>query len=187
MKAETAARHGRQAGFTLIELVIASALGLMVMAALTSVVLTTVMADNIAIGRVEASAQVRAFQYTAYDDFVLGRAPVPSGCGTSDSPCTTQDLILQGSRVPNEVGGVPALNTVRYAWDPNLEVVTRYTGTSSRIAASNVSAYSWYVEGSGPNKSLVVSMTVTIATYNATYRQSQTLRFYPRITATPSP
>jgi prepilin-type N-terminal cleavage/methylation domain-containing protein len=188
MKAQLAARHRSQAGFTLIEVVIASAIGLMVMAALTSVVLTTVISDNTAIGRIEASAQVRNFQATAYDDFVLARAPVPSGCGTSANPCTTQDLILRGFRMPNVVGGVAALDTVRYAWDPIQQQVIRYWGTSSRVAASNVTAYSWYIDqDSGANPSLVVSMTVTIPSYNATYSESQTLRFYPRITAAPSP
>lgn len=184
---QTAARRRRQAGFTLIEVVIASALGLMVMGALTSVVLTTVLSDNIASARVEASAQIRNLQSTAYDDFVHARAPVPSGCGTSGNPCTTQELILQGSRMPNDIGGVAAPDTVRYTWDPSLQVVTRYAGISSRVAASNVTAYSWYIDGSGAYPSLVISMTVTIPSYNATYSQSQTLRFYPRITATPSP
>ena len=184
---QTAARHRRQAGFTLIEVVIASALGLMVMGALTSVVLTTVLSDNIASARVQASAQVRNLQFTSYDDFVHARAPVPSGCGTSGNPCTTQDLVLQGNRMPNDVGAVAAPDTVRYAWNPSLQVVTRYTGISSRVVASNVTAYSWYVDGSGANPSLVISVTVTIPSSNATYSQSQTLRFYPRITATPSP
>lgn len=187
MRGHVAARHRSQAGFTLIEVLIASALGLMVMAALTSVVLTTMMSDNTAIGRIEASAQVRNFQAIAADDFVLGRAPVPSSCGTSGNPCTTQDLVLQGFRVPNEVGGVAASFTIRYAWDPVKRQVIRYWGTSSRVAASNVTAYSWYIDPSGANPTLVVSMTVTIPSYNATYRESQTFRFYPRITAAPSP
>jgi prepilin-type N-terminal cleavage/methylation domain-containing protein len=184
VRAELAARHRSQAGFTLIEVVIASALGLLVMSALTSLVLTTVMADNIAIGRVEASAQIRTFQYTAYDDFVLARAPIPTGCGTSGNPCTTQDLVLQGSRVPNDVAGVAAPYTVRYVWDPTQQLVTRYWGITSKIAAGNVTAYSWYVDQSGPNRAFVViSMTVTISAYNTTYSESQTLLFYPRITS----
>ncbi len=187
LPAGLAARHRRQAGYTLIELIIASAIGLMVMSALTSVVLTTILADNTAAARVEASAQVRSFQFIAYDDFVHGRTPVISGCGTSGIPCTTEDLVLQGDRMPNVVGGVAAPYTVRYGWDASGQKVTRYAGTSSRVAASNVTAYSWYIEGSGANASLVVSMTVTIASFNATYSESQTLRFYPRITATPSP
>jgi prepilin-type N-terminal cleavage/methylation domain-containing protein len=187
MRAGVAARHRNQAGFTLIELMIASALGLMVMAALASVVLTSVISDNTAMGRIEASAQIRNFQATTYDDFVLARAPVPSSCGTSGNPCTSEELILRGLRVPNVVGGVAVPDTVRYAWDPGQQQVIRYWGSSSRIVASNVTTYSWYVDQSGGNPSLVVSMTVTIPSYNATYSESQTLRFYPRITATPSP
>ena len=56
-----------------------------------------------------------------------------------------------------------------------------------RVVASNVSAYSWYVDRSGFYPTVVVSITVTIPSYNATYSASQTLRFYPRVTATPSP
>ena len=56
-----------------------------------------------------------------------------------------------------------------------------------RVAASSVSAYSWYLDSSGANPTVVVSMTVTIDSYNSKYSQSQTLRFYPRITVLPSP
>lgn len=187
MTPQLAARRRRQAGFTLVELVIATALGLLVMGALTSVVLTTSVAGNSAIGRIEASAQVRSYQFIAYDDFALARAPSPTGCGTAGTPCTTETMVLLGSRVPNELSGVAAPYTVRYAWDSTLRTVTRDAGGSRRVAASNVSNYSWYVDHSGANPTVVVSMTVTIASYNATYSESQTLRFYPRITVAPSP
>ena len=187
MNPRPAARHKSQAGFTLIELVIATAIGLVVMSALTSVVLTTVMADNTAIAHVEASSQVRNFQFNAYDDVVQARPPAPSGCGTPVSPCTTQDLLLQGSKVPNQVGGVAVPYTVRYAWDSSRQTVTRYAGPSSRVVASNVTAYSWYVDSSGSKPSVVINLTVTIASYNVTYRESQTLQFYPRVTVPPSP
>lgn len=185
MRAQTAARRKSQAGFTLVELIIATALGLVVMGALTSVVLTTSVAGNTAIGRIEASAQVRGFQFIAYDDFALARAPAPTGCaGTLTAPCTTQDLLLHGSRVVNDAA---VSYTVRYAWDSNRKTVTREVGGSTRVAASNVTAYSWYVDSTGANPTVVVSMTVTIPSYNASYSESQTLRFYPRITVSPSP
>jgi prepilin-type N-terminal cleavage/methylation domain-containing protein len=174
-----------QAGYTLIELVIASAIGLMVMGALTSVVLTSVLATNTATGRVEAGAQIRNFQLTAYDDFALSQRPVPVGCGTPDSPCTTQDMYLTGLRVPNS-GGAPGSFTARYSWDPGQGLVTRFVGASSRVAASNVTSYSWYVqpaEAPGGHPVVVVTMTVTVASYNASYAESQTLLFYPRVTS----
>ena len=142
-KAELAARRKRQAGFTLIEVIIATALGLLVLSALTSVVLTTMMADNTASGRIEASSQVRNYQFAAYDDFVLARPPVPPGCGTATTKCTTQDLVLTGTLAPNPPDATPVPYTVRYAWDPSLGVVTRYAGTTSRVVANNVTAVSY--------------------------------------------
>jgi prepilin-type N-terminal cleavage/methylation domain-containing protein len=178
-----AARRRQQAGYTLIELIIASAIGLMVMAALTSVVLTTMLAANTATSRVEASAQVRNFQLTAYDDFALARPPAISGCGSPASPCTTQSMVLQGSRMPNQSAGVAAPYAVTYEWDPILHQVARSAGGASRVAATNVVAYSWYIDNSGDHPSVVVSMTVTVGFYNTSYSESQTLRFYPRVTA----
>ena len=185
--AELAARRKRQAGLTLIELIIATTLGLLVLGALTSVVVTMMMADNTASGRIQASSQVRNYQFAADDDFVLARPPVAPGCGTATAQCTTQDLVLTGARPPTSADAPPVMYTVRYAWDPSLQVVTRYAGTASRVVASNVTAYSWYVDRTGLYPTVVVSITVTIPSYNATYSSSQTLRFYPRITATPSP
>lgn len=179
-----AARRRRQAGYTLIELIIATAIGLMVMGALTSVVLTTSLAANTATSRVEASAQVRNFQLTAYDDFVLSRPPTPSGCGTQAAPCSTQDMVLQGSRMPNQVTGVATPYMVRYVWDPAGHVVTRFVGAANRVVASGVTAYIWYLDSSGDHPSVVVRMTVTVGFYNTSYSESQTLRFYPRVTST---
>jgi prepilin-type N-terminal cleavage/methylation domain-containing protein len=180
-----AARRRRQAGFTLIELLIASVLGLMVLSALTSVVLTTSVATNTAYGRIEASSQVRTFQLTAYDDFAMATAPAPSGCGTQAMPCTTQEMVLRGLRVPNLANGVAAPYVVRYSWDSTADVVTRYSITdgSSRVAANHVTVYSWYIDRSGSRPSVVISLTVTIPSYNASYSQSQTFRFSPQVTA----
>lgn len=176
-----AARRRRQAGFTLIEVIIASAIGLIVIGALTSVVLTTVFADNAATGRVEASAQIRNFQLMAYDDFALSRPPAPVGCGTAASPCTTQAMTLSGLRMPNQTAGVPTTFTATYAWDPAAQTVTRAVGAGAQVAASNVTAYSWYLVTSGAHPAVVVSMTVTVAAYNTSYSESQTLLFYPRV------
>jgi prepilin-type N-terminal cleavage/methylation domain-containing protein len=181
--AQVARRRRSQAGFTLIELLIASVLGLMVLSALTSVVLTTSVATNTAFGHIEASAQVRSFQFSAYDDFAMARVPAPAGCGTPSTPCTTQVMVLRGLRVPNQVNGVATPYIVRYSWDSTAQVVTRYVDTSSRVAADHVTAYSWYVDSSGSRPSVVVSLTVTIPSYNASYSQSQTFRFSPQVTA----
>lgn len=176
-----AARRRRQAGFTLIELIIATSIGLMIMGALTSVVLTTAQAANTATARIEASAQVRNLQLSANDDFVLSRAPSPSGCGTSNNPCHTQALVLQGSRMPNTTTGTAAPYTATYVWNSSSSVVTRQVATGSRVVATNVTAFAWYVDATGASPTVVVSMTVTVAFYNTSYSESQTFRFYPRV------
>jgi prepilin-type N-terminal cleavage/methylation domain-containing protein len=176
-------RRQSQAGYTLIELIVASAIGLIVMGALTSIVLTMVLGANAATGRVEASAQIRNFQLMAYDDFALSRPPNPSGCGTLTNRCTTQQMILTGNRMPNQTGGVVAPFTAKYAWDPSRQEVTRYVGSGSQTAASNVTGYSWYVDMSEEYPVVVVSVTVTVGFYNTSYSESQTLMFYPRVTA----
>ena len=190
--AELAARRRRQSGFTLIELLIATTLGLLVLGALTSLVVTMMVADNTAAGRIEASSQVRDFQLAAYEDFVLARTPTSPGCGTAANQCTTQTLVLIGEQAPTS--GQPVPDTIRYEWYPSTQTVTRQAddanGTSTRIVSSDVTAYSWYVDNTGaPTQAptVVISLTVTIPSYNATYSESQTFRFYPRITATPSP
>jgi prepilin-type N-terminal cleavage/methylation domain-containing protein len=181
--ARLAARRRSQAGYTLIELIIASAIGLVVMTALTSVVLTSVLAANTATNRVETSAQIRNFQLTAYDDFALSSPPTPVGCGTKATPCTTQDMFLAGVRMPASLSAPALQYTVRYTWDPKLQLVTRFVGPASRVTASNVKTYSWYVDRTGEHPVVVVSMTVTVGTSSTAYSESQTLLFYPRVTS----
>lgn len=178
----TSKRHRGQAGYTLVELIIATAIGAIVMFALSSVVLTTALGTNIATSRVEASAQIRNFQLTAYDDMTFSRVPAPAGCGAPDNPCTTEGIVLTGTRMQNESPiGVPY--TVTYTWDRVQDNVVRQVAGSTRTVASNVTAYAWYIDRTGAVPSIVITMTVTVATYNATYSESQALRFSPRLSA----
>lgn len=172
-----------QAGYTLVELIVATAIGALVLGALTSVVLTTALSTNVATSRVEASNQIRSFQLTAFDDMALSRIPSPSGCGTQATPCTTQAIVLSGSRMANQPAGAATPYSVSYAWDPSRHVVSRQvSGGPGRTVATDVTSFSWYVDGTAAHAAVVVSLTVTIATYNSTYRESQTLRFSPRVT-----
>ena len=168
-----ATRTSAQGGYTLVELIIAVALGALLMSALTSVVLTSWRAANIASSRVEASSQIRNFELFAYDDFARSSTPIATGCAQS-SPCTTQPLVLSGYQVSN-MTPVPDSVQVSYTWDGSsfLERAVAGTGVTEH-AATNVSAFSWYVD---TNATVVVSLTVTVQAYS----KSQTFRFDPRM------
>ena len=178
-----ASRRRRQAGYTLVELIVATAIGTIVLGALTSIVLTTAISTNVATSRVDASGQIRNFQLNAYDDMAFSNVPAPSGCGTQANPCTSQPMVLQGQRVPNQPSGAPAPYSVTYTWDPSQQTVSRQAGSAIRTVAENVTGYSWFIDSSGAQPAVVVSLTVTVRTYNAPYVDSQSFRFVPRATA----
>jgi hypothetical protein len=92
-------------------------------------------------------------------------------------------MVLQGDRMPNETAGVAAPFTARYTWDPGTKQLTRFVGAASRVVASGVRSYSWYVDPSGAHPAVVVSISVTVGFYNTTYTESQNLMFYPRVTS----
>jgi prepilin-type N-terminal cleavage/methylation domain-containing protein len=155
-----------QAGFTLIEVVIAAAIGAILMSALTSVILTSVRASATASSRIEASGQIRNFEFFAYDDFAQSAVPTPSGCGTVASPCTTQAI---------------ALNGVSYAWDGSA-FLDRQVGSNVTHMATNVTGFSWYVDSSLGHPTVVINLTVTIQAFSdQPYSESQPLLFYPRV------
>jgi prepilin-type N-terminal cleavage/methylation domain-containing protein len=169
-----------QGGYTLVEVIIASAIGAILMGGLTSVIMTSVRAGNVASSRIETSSQIRSFQFFAYDDFARSSVPSPSGCGTVDDPCTTEPIELSGQQVQvpnNTITPVPAPYDVSYTWD-GASFLDRQSNASPAVhAAVDVTQFSWYVDGTAPNQTVVVSMTVTVRSYS----ESQTLRFYPRV------
>lgn len=171
-------RYARsQAGYTLLEVVIASAIGAILMTALTSVILTSVTANNTATSRIEASGQIRNFEFFAYDDFAHGSMPAPTGCGTVSNQCSMQALVLSGPQVDNSL--TPVGTQVSYTWDGS-EFLDRQVGADPSTAihaATNVTGFSWYVDGEAPYQTVVVILTVKVQSYS----ESQTLRFYPRV------
>lgn len=170
---EARSRPSGQDGYTLVELIIAVALGALLMAALTSVVLTSWRAANVASSRVEASGQIRNFEYFAYDDFARSGTPSAAGCVPA-TPCTTQPLVLSGFQVSNSTP-VPASYQVSYTWDGSnfLDRAIASTGVTEH-AATNVTAFSWYID---TDATVVVGLTVTVQSYS----ESQTFRFDPRM------
>ncbi len=153
MKPVLRRRQSGQNGFTLVELIIALAIGLLLMSALTSVVLTTWRGTTIAASRVEASSQIRNFQYFAYDDFATSNISSLSGCA---SPCTSPITLA----------------AVTYQWDGS-NFLDRTSSQATIHAATNVTAFSVDVQPS----TVVVNLTVTVQSYS----ESQTFRFYPRV------
>ena len=109
-------RYARsQAGYTLVELLVASAIGVVVMTGLTSVVLTTWRAGTVATSRVEASGQIRSFQFDAYDDFALSGVPTLSNCAPGSAPPCS--ITLSGLQASNTASPITRPYTVTYTWD----------------------------------------------------------------------
>jgi prepilin-type N-terminal cleavage/methylation domain-containing protein len=181
VKAKLALYTRSQGGYTLIELLIASALGLFVMTGLTSVVLTTWRAGQTATSRIEASGQIRNFEFEASDDFALSSLPIPTGCAaTVASPCTTP-IVLHGVQASNATSPATSPYQVTYAWDGS-DVLQRQVqvGAGPSInfnAATGVTAFSWYLDGSGSHQTVVVTISITVQSYTET----QTFRFFPRV------
>jgi prepilin-type N-terminal cleavage/methylation domain-containing protein len=144
-----------QGGYTLVEVIIAVALGALLMSALTSVLLTSWRATEIASSRVEASAQIRNFESFAPSDFAQSNVAPLTGC-TAAAPCTTPINLA----------------TATYTWDGS-NFLDRASGPATIHAATNVTSFRWYVDSS----IVVVNLTVTVRSYS----QSQTFRFYPRL------
>ena len=166
-----------QAGYTLVELIIALAISGFLMVALTSVVLTSVRAAATATNRVEASSEIRSFQSFAADDFARSGVPDGGGCGTAATPCTTEPILLVGTQVSNSTQPAASTVQVTYTWDGSSFVDRQIGGGEAIHAATDVTAFSWYVDSSAARPTVVVSVTVTVGAYS----ESQTFRFYPRV------
>ena len=178
MKSGVSRHATSQAGFTLVELLVASALTLLVMSVLVQVVLTTWRAGTTATSRIEASGQVRNFQFYAYDDFAHANLPVPAGCAaTAASPCTTQPILLQGVQASNSINPTTSAYDVTYAWDGTNLLQRQAAGNPATNAAADVSAFSWYLDGPAGHQTVVVTISVTVQSYT----QTQTFRFNPRV------
>lgn len=177
MSATRAARLRSQSGFTMIELLVATVIASVILVALTSVVFTTYQADQTATSRVEASGELRNFQQVAYDDFAGSTIPTaPGGCGTSGQPCTQAAIQLSGCAMNG--AGTLQQRTVSYTWTAASDTIERQVNSSTvETTASGVTAFNWYLDGTAPNQSVIVSLTVTVKAVS----QSETMQFYPRV------
>jgi prepilin-type N-terminal cleavage/methylation domain-containing protein len=168
-----------QGGYTLVEVIVASAIGLMIMTGLTSVVLTSTRAGAIATSRIEASAQVRNFQFDANGDFALSGVPTIISCAPGDpSPCS---ITLTGQQASNSVTPVASSYQVTYTWDGSN--IDRQVGSNPPThIATGVKAFSAVLSGTAPYQTVIVTMTVQVLfSSSQTYAETQALRFYPRV------
>jgi hypothetical protein len=149
-------------------MVVSAAIGAILMAGLTSVIVTSVRGINIATSRIEASSQIRSFQFFAMDDFARSGLPSSAGC-TVDSPCTQAILLVGRTRL--------ASYDVIYRWDDARFFLERAAGDSTHRVATGVKNFSWYIDGSPPKQTVVVNLKITVQDYS----EFQTLRFYPRL------
>jgi prepilin-type N-terminal cleavage/methylation domain-containing protein len=164
-----------QKGYTLVEVVITCAIGAVLMSALTSVVLTSFRAATVATSRIEASGQIRNFQFYAYDDFAGSGIPDPSTCAAPPASCS---IVLSGTQVSNSSTPTPSPYSVTYSWNGAAGTpLDRTIGGNSKHVATSVIAFSWSIDGSTPFRTLVVNLTVKVQDYS----ESQTWRFYPRV------
>jgi len=86
---------------------------------------------------------------------------------------------------------VPSASLVTYSWDGVGFLDRQVLGAPPRHAATNVSGFSWYLDTSSGDPTVVVSLTVTFPAANSVgpgsaflgdpYSESQTLRYYPRL------
>jgi prepilin-type N-terminal cleavage/methylation domain-containing protein len=160
-------RRGRrgQAGYTLVEVVVTTAIAAIVMGGLTSVVWTSWVASTTASGHIEASNQIRDFENFAYDDFA--RSAVPTDCTVPPRVCVQL----------NGFGSSGAPIQVTYTWDGAANLDRQANGNAPRHVATNVTAFSWSLDGSAPYQTCVVQITIAVGSFS----ESQVFRFYPRL------
>ena len=159
-----------QGGYTLVEVVVTVAISALLLGALVSVMLTTSQATNVATSRVEASSQIRNFEYFAYEDFAGADITDLNASCRPSTPCSSQPITLTG--VPAD--SPSTLYQVTYSWDSSSRLLTRQAGSNPALnTATNVRGFEWYVDS---NQTVVVDMTVTVGAYT----ESQSFRFFPR-------
>lgn len=165
-----------QGGFTLVEVIVASAIGTLLMVGLTSVVLTSVRAVTVANSRVEASSQIRSFEFFAYDDFARSAVPPSQACGNSPWTCP---IVLNGLQAAAPNPDLASSLQVTYLWDSGRQVILRQVGANmATLVAIDVSSFSWYLQPYQGRNAVVVNLTVTVQSYS----EYQALQFFPRLT-----
>ena len=114
---------------------------------------------------------------------------IPSDCAAplSQSNQCSSPIVLQGSQASNAAAPSISSYQVSYTWDSVGHLLERQTqvGTNPPVqfdAAIGVTAFSWYLDGSGSHQTVVVTISITVQTVQPeSYTQTQTLRFYPRV------
>jgi prepilin-type N-terminal cleavage/methylation domain-containing protein len=168
-------RDQPQAGYTLVEILLAMGISTLLMAGLGLVIYTLFKANNTSDSRLQASSQIRTFQLAFHDDVAHN-----AGTIVCANPCTT--LTLSGSRYNQGATG-PCSLTVTYAYpSPSPLLISRSVGGKTTQVARNVKAFAATV---GADNSVTVTLTVQDPT--GSFTETQVLYFDPRPSTTPNP
>jgi type II secretory pathway pseudopilin PulG len=185
------ARRRAQGGYTLVELIIASGLAAVVLAALTSVIFVVNQANRTWSPRLQATGEMRRFEHSFYDDAASGSTPTTSA---TVNPCLvpgsapTPPIVVRGLTYS---GNTAQPYSAVYCFDPIRKTVKRFVGATSTLIARNVTVFSWSLHP-GDNDTIpctdpsvtpcVIVIDITTTDYNSPpfYTTTQRLRFYPR-------
>jgi prepilin-type N-terminal cleavage/methylation domain-containing protein len=170
-------RRRGEAGFTLVEVLIASTISVLVMSGATMLLYTFYISNFIANSRLQTSGQIRNFQLAFNDDAVLASSSI---CPAT--PCDNlTTLKLEGCRFSrgDPSPSNPSRFTAVYKWWPPTTsspgTVSRTVGGSTIQVARNVPGFTADVAGDNS-----VTVTLTVQDSSKRYSQTQTLYFHPR-------
>jgi prepilin-type N-terminal cleavage/methylation domain-containing protein len=167
-----------QAGYTLVEMILALGIGTMLIAGTALLLWTMFTANHTSDVRLQASAQIRNFQLAFHDDVVLNNRPVSiTGNCTPPGPCT---ISLSGSRFNQGASG-PGAFSVTYSYSSGT-VTRQVSGAGATEVAKNVARFC-----PGVSAGNVVTVNLTAQDSLGAYSETQTLKFDPRPVSSPTP
>ncbi|MFN2463428.1 MAG: type II secretion system protein J [Candidatus Dormibacteria bacterium] len=158
-----------QGGFTLVEMIIATAVSSILLAGISVLVFTNFSASTIAAQRLQASGQLQNFQVAFYRDAALDNTATNRSPIIAAAPC---DVVLAGRR--RDAGGT---TNTSYSVEYKLSGsdIRRTVAATTSTVARNVKLFTCALQSDGTFQVVISAQDTT-----GSYTQSQTFRFYPR-------